>query len=92
MERSRRKATRSRKVISYSNRTEATELCVEMKVNGNDMPLIIEGDRVRLQFEGWPAIQFVGWPSVAVGTFGGKVARTFPTDDGMEFQSISYRG
>ncbi len=62
---------------------EAKELCVEMKVRGIDMPLIKEGDRVRLQFEGWPAIQFVGWPSVAIGTFGGKVSRTFPTDDGM---------
>ena len=60
----------------------ATELAVEMKVSGNDMPLIHEGDRVRLQFEGWPAVQFVGWPSVAVGTFGGKVNRVFPTDDG----------
>ena len=57
-------------------------LAVEMKVSGNDMPLIQEGDRVRLQFEGWPAVQFVGWPSVAVGTFGGKVNRVFPTDDG----------
>ncbi len=62
---------------------DANELAVEMKVSGNDMPLIHEGDRVRLQFEGWPAVQFVGWPSVAVGTFGGKVNRVFPTDDGQ---------
>lgn len=61
---------------------ETTELGVEMKVSGNDMPLIKVGDRVRLQFEGWPAVQFVGWPSVAVGTFGGRVNRVFPTDDG----------
>ncbi len=61
---------------------DTDELSVEMKVSGNDMPLIKEGDRVRLQFEGWPAVQFVGWPSVAVGTFGGKVNRVFPTDDG----------
>lgn len=60
---------------------KATELAVEMKINGNDMPLVHEGDRVRLQFEGWPAVQFVGWPSVAIGTFGGKVNRVFPTDD-----------
>ncbi|MCD0459597.1 HlyD family secretion protein [Roseiconus lacunae] len=60
----------------------ADQLAVEMSVNGNDMPLIKENDRVRLQFEGWPAVQFVGWPSVAVGTFGGKVNRVFPTDDG----------
>lgn len=61
---------------------ETDRLAVEMQVTGNDMPLIKEGDPVRLQFEGWPAVQFVGWPSVAVGTFGGKVNRVFPTDDG----------
>ena len=60
---------------------ETSELAVELCVSGNDMPLIKEGDNVRLQFEGWPAVQFVGWPSVAVGTFGGKVNRVFPTDD-----------
>ena len=63
----------------------ADELSVEMQVSGNDMPLIREGDPVRLQFEGWPAVQFVGWPSVAVGTFGGKVNRIFPTDDGKGY-------
>ncbi len=64
---------------------QTDQLAVEMRVNGNDMPLIHEGDRVRIQFEGWPAVQFVGWPSVAVGTFGGKVNRVFPTDDGRGF-------
>ncbi|MCA9138326.1 MAG: HlyD family efflux transporter periplasmic adaptor subunit [Planctomycetales bacterium] len=63
----------------------ADQLSVEMKVSGKDMPLIHEGDRVRIQFEGWPAVQFVGWPSVAVGTFGGKVNRVFPTDDGKGY-------
>jgi multidrug resistance efflux pump len=61
---------------------DTTELAVELRVSGNDMPLIREGDLVRLQFEGWPAVQFVGWPSVAIGTFGGKVNRVYPTDDG----------
>ncbi len=61
---------------------KTTELAVEMKIRGLDLPLVQEGDRVRLQFEGWPAVQFVGWPSVAIGTFGGKVNRVFPTDDG----------
>ncbi|HBE67734.1 MAG TPA: hemolysin D [Planctomycetaceae bacterium] len=60
----------------------ATDMAIEMQVSGNDIPLIHEDDHVRLQFEGWPAVQFVGWPSVAVGTFGGKVDRVFPTDDG----------
>jgi adhesin transport system membrane fusion protein len=53
-----------------------------LQIDGNDLPLIREGDAVRLQFEGWPAVQFVGWPSVAVGTFGGKVYRIDPNADG----------
>ncbi len=47
---------------------------VEIYVSGNDIPLVIEGRKVRLQFEGWPIIQFSGWPSIAVGTFGGVVS------------------
>ena len=50
------------------------ELAVELWVRGVDAPLIEPGRKVRLQFEGWPAVQFAGWPSVAVGTFGGEVA------------------
>ncbi|MFO0812214.1 MAG: biotin/lipoyl-binding protein [Gemmatales bacterium] len=52
-----------------------------LQIDGNDLPLVREGDLVRLQFEGWPAVQFVGWPSVAVGTFGGKVFRIDPNAD-----------
>ncbi|MEL7334695.1 MAG: HlyD family efflux transporter periplasmic adaptor subunit, partial [Planctomycetota bacterium] len=62
---------------------DATQLVVEMSVSGNDMPLIQPGDPVRLQFEGWPGVQFAGWPSAAAGTFGGKVNRIYPTDDGQ---------
>ncbi|MCA9698896.1 MAG: transporter, partial [Myxococcales bacterium] len=40
---------------------------------GKDGPLVTAGRKVRLQFQGWPAVQFVGWPSAAVGTFGGEV-------------------
>jgi multidrug resistance efflux pump len=61
---------------------ETSERAVELFINGNDISLIHVGDHVRLQFEGWPAIQFSGWPSVAVGTFGGQVAKVDPTDDG----------
>ncbi|MDC0671878.1 HlyD family secretion protein [Nannocystis radixulma] len=46
---------------------------VELWASGSDGPLISAGRKVRVQFEGWPAVQFVGWPSVAVGTFGGVV-------------------
>ncbi len=55
---------------------------VELWVRGVDAPLIEPGRKVRLQFEGWPAVQFVGWPSVAVGTFGGVVSLVDPTDSG----------
>ncbi len=47
---------------------------VELYVDGRDVPLIHVGRRVRLEFEGWPAIQFSGWPSLARGFFDGKVA------------------
>jgi len=46
---------------------------VEIYVSGLDSALIKKGQKVRLQFEGWPAVQFSGWPSVAYGTFGGIV-------------------
>lgn len=62
---------------------EMSDRAVEIWVDGNDAPLVSAGDKVRLQFEGWPAVQFVGWPSVAVGTFGGKVSLVDPTDDGQ---------
>lgn len=56
---------------------------VELWVDGRDVSLISEGQNVRLQFEGWPAIQFSGWPSVAVGTFGGRVAVIDAADNGQ---------
>ncbi len=56
---------------------------VELWVDGVDIPLIAEGRKVRIQFEGWPAVQFTGWPSVAVGTFGGIVTLIDATDDGQ---------
>lgn len=58
---------------------ETATPAVEIYVDGNDLPLIYPGRRVRLQFEGWPAVQFSGWPSVAVGTFGGVVAIVDPS-------------
>ncbi|MCE3016063.1 MAG: HlyD family secretion protein [Pirellula sp.] len=61
---------------------ETDYLWVELSVRGMDQPLIKVGDKVRLQFDGWPAIQFVGWPSAARGTFGGIVIAINPADDG----------
>ncbi len=57
-------------------------MAVELYLDGNDVPFVTPGRRVRLQFEGWPAVQLVGWPSVAVGTFPGVVAFVDAQDDG----------
>ena len=62
---------------------ETSQPAAELWVRGMDAPLVEAGRRVRLQFEGWPAVQFVGWPSVAVGTFGGVVSLIDPTDNGQ---------
>lgn len=46
---------------------------VELYVVPNDMPLVQTGKKVRLQFDGWPAVVFSGWPENSFGTFGGEV-------------------
>jgi multidrug efflux pump subunit AcrA (membrane-fusion protein) len=61
----------------------STKDVVELWVDGNDMPMVLPGSLVRLQFEGWPALQFSGWPSIAVGTFGGRVLSVDATDNGQ---------
>ncbi|MEO1052339.1 MAG: HlyD family efflux transporter periplasmic adaptor subunit [Bacteroidota bacterium] len=49
------------------------DIAVEMYVKAMDVPLLSKGRKVRIEFDGWPALQFSGWPSVSVGTFGGVV-------------------
>lgn len=61
---------------------DTAERTVELWVDGNDLPLIVRDSRVRLQFEGYPAIQFGGWTELSVGSFGGRVALIDATDDG----------
>jgi len=50
------------------------EQAVELFVKAMDVPLLRRGRKVRLIFDGWPALQFSGWPSVSVGTFGGVIS------------------
>ena len=52
---------------------EVRDFAVEMYVKAMDVPLLSKGRKVRIEFDGWPALQFSGWPSVSVGTFGGTV-------------------
>ncbi len=57
----------------------------EVFIDGNDLPLIFPGRKVRLQFEGWPAFQLSGVPEVAIGSFGGvvKVVDPFVSENGQ---------
>ncbi|MFK7832958.1 MAG: HlyD family secretion protein [Winogradskyella sp.] len=49
------------------------DLAVEMFVEPIDLPLVHKGEKVRVQFDGWPAIIFSGWPNVSYGTYGAEV-------------------
>ena len=49
------------------------QLAAELYVKPMDIPLLRVGRRVRLQFDGWPALVFTGWPGSSFGTFGGVV-------------------
>ena len=48
-------------------------LAVETYVEPINLPLIHIGEKVRVQFDGWPVIVFSGWPNVSYGTYGAKV-------------------
>ncbi len=50
------------------------DLAVEMYVRPIDLPLIREGNQVRLQFDGWPALVFNGWPGLSFGTYSGIIS------------------
>ena len=49
------------------------DLAVETFVRPIDLPLLHIDEKVRVQFDGWPAIVFSGWPNVSYGTYGAKV-------------------
>ena len=51
----------------------SNDVAVEMFVKAMDVPLISKGRKVRVEFDGFPALQFSGWPSISVGSFGGVV-------------------
>ena len=61
--------------------TDYPGLVTELMIDGNDLPLVAKGDRVLLQFEGWPAVQVAGVPGAAQGTFEGLVYLVDPTAD-----------
>ena len=50
------------------------DYAIEMFVRPVDLPLLARGQKVRLLFDGFPAIVFSGWPEASYGTFGGEIA------------------
>lgn len=60
------------------------ELAVEVYVLPQDLPLLSIGNRVRLRFDGWPAIVISGWPEASTGIFTGKIVAIdrFLSDNG----------
>ncbi|MCK7590655.1 HlyD family secretion protein [Subsaxibacter sp. CAU 1640] len=60
------------------------ELAVETYVSPIDLPLMHVGEKVRIQFDGWPSVVFSGWPNSSFGTFGGKIVavETFISNNG----------
>ena len=63
---------------------ENYDLAVETYVRPIDLPLLHINEKVRVQFDGWPAIVFSGWPNVSYGTYGAKVVaiERFISDNG----------
>ncbi len=49
------------------------QMAVETYVRPLDLPLMHIGEKVRIQFDGWPAVVFSGWPNLSFGTYGAKV-------------------
>jgi multidrug resistance efflux pump len=51
-----------------------SDMAVEMFISPVDLPLIHVGNKIRLQFDGWPAIVFSGWPKLSYGMYTGIVS------------------
>ena len=53
---------------------DTSQRAVELWISGNDIPIVHQGDHVRLHFESWPAVR-------SDGAFGGEVMTIDPTAD-----------
>ncbi|ETN96474.1 HlyD family secretion protein [Zhouia amylolytica] len=49
------------------------DIAVETYISPIDLPLLHIGEKVRVRFDGWPAIVFSGWPNISYGTYGAKI-------------------
>ncbi len=53
---------------------QSGDVAFEMYIKAMDLPLLSTGRKVRVEFDGWPALAFSGWANASIGTFGGEVA------------------
>ncbi|MEM6737062.1 MAG: HlyD family efflux transporter periplasmic adaptor subunit [Bacteroidota bacterium] len=53
---------------------QSEDVAFAMYIKAMDIPLLDVGRKVRVEFDGWPALAFSGWPNASLGTFGGEVA------------------
>lgn len=60
------------------------DFAVETYVSPIDVPLLHKGEKVRVQFDGWPAIVFSGWENMSYGTYGAQIVaiENFISDNG----------
>ncbi len=63
-------------------------LAIELFVKPMDLPLLKINDKVRLQFDGWPALVFSGWPVASVGTFGGVIIAVDNVDTNGKYRVL----
>ncbi len=63
------------------------EPAVEMYVDALNIPLIFIGQKVQIQFDGFPAIIFSGWPDASFGVFEGRIVAV----DKSMFQNGKFR-
>ncbi len=61
---------------------ETDDRAAELFVSSIGASLVQPGERVQIQFSGFPALQFSGFPNASVGTFSGTVRFVNPVDDG----------
>jgi membrane fusion protein, adhesin transport system len=61
---------------------ETTDQAVALFINEADASLVSRGRKVRIQFNGFPAVQVSGFPQAAVGTFSGVVTNIDPDSGG----------
>ena len=61
---------------------ETPERFAELLIHAKDLPFISQGQKVLLQFEGWPILQLSGIPELSIGTFAGSLKLIDSADDG----------